>query len=89
MARWRKPGKQLTVLLPVFGKQDKFFTCDFDTDVKETAYLMHDGHLGEEPAADFKAWMVKHDYDPEHGKGTPAHVVTGATPASAPAAPPQ
>ena len=70
-AKWKKPGKQLTVLFPVFGKSDKFFTCDLDTDVKDIAYIKHNGAISEEPAAAFKAWMQKHDYDPEHGKNMP------------------
>jgi hypothetical protein len=30
--------------------------------------------MGEEPAAKYKAWMVKHDYDPVHGKNTPKNL---------------
>ena len=26
--------------------------------------------------ADFKKWMVKHDYDPEHGKNMPSQAGT-------------
>ncbi len=72
MAKWRKPGKELTVLFPVFGKAGKFFSCDLDADVKpDVAYYTHGGHLDTEPPAQFKAWMVKHNYDPEHGKDQP------------------
>jgi hypothetical protein len=72
MAKWRKPGKSLTVLFPVFGVSGKFFTCDLDTDVKpDVAYFTHSGSLNTEPVAAFKAWMQKHNYDPEHGKNTP------------------
>jgi hypothetical protein len=72
MAKWRKPGKELTVLFPVFGKSGKFFPCDIDTDVKpDLAYYTHNGHLETEPPAQFKAWMAKHNYDPEHGKDQP------------------
>jgi hypothetical protein len=84
-ARWKKQDKELRVLLPVFGKAGSYFTCDLKTDVKDMAYATRNGHLEEEPRATFKAWMIKHDYDPEHGKNEP----TRATPAtSAPAAPP-
>ncbi len=70
-AKWKKPGKQLTVLFPEFGKTGRYFTCTVDTDVKDFAYLAHDGRMGSEPVADFKRWMVNHDYDPEHGKDVP------------------
>jgi hypothetical protein len=73
MAKWRKPGKQLTVLFPVFGHAGKFFTCDLDTDVKpDVAYFRQKGSLNTEPVATFKAWMQEHNYDPEHGKNTPS-----------------
>jgi hypothetical protein len=83
-AKWKKPGKELTVLLPVFGKTGAFFTCDFKTDVKDFAYTSHNGQMSEEPSAAFKAWMVKHDYDPEHGKTMPSK----AEPPAAAAKPP-
>lgn len=70
-AKWKKPGKQLTVLMPQFGKTGSYFTCNINTDVKDFAYTAHDGRMGQEPVADFKRWMVNHDYDPEHGKDRP------------------
>jgi len=70
-ARWKKPGQQLTVLLPVFGKTGDYFTCTIKTDVKDFAYMGHGGKLGQESVEDFKAWMVKHNYDPENGKDMP------------------
>jgi uncharacterized membrane protein YsdA (DUF1294 family) len=74
MAKWRKPGKQLTVLFPVFGQSGKFFACDIDTDVKpDVAYFKQKGNLNTEPVAVFKAWMQKHNYDPEHSKNTPSN----------------
>ncbi len=69
-AKWKKPGRELVVLMPVFGKTGAYFTCDLKTDVKDFAYNMHNG-LHPEPAAEWKAWMLKYDYDPEHGKNTP------------------
>lgn len=80
-ARWKKAGKDLVVLLPVFGQTGKYFTCDLKTDVKDFAYMKHNGHMGEEPVAEFKAWMVKHEYDPEHGKNVPLRAA-GPQPAS-------
>jgi hypothetical protein len=82
MAKWKKPGQKLQVLFPVFGKAGKFFTCDLDTDVKpDVAYYSRGGSLQTEPWDKFKDWMVRHDYDPEHGKDAPANAGTGdATP---------
>lgn len=71
-AKWKKPNQQLVVLLPVFGKANTFFTCDLKTDVKDFAYTSHDGRMSQESSAEFKAWMIKHDYDPEHGKNVPS-----------------
>jgi hypothetical protein len=84
-ARWKKPGKKLVVLLPIFGESGKFFTCDFDTDVKDFAYARGRGGLHSEPVAEYKLWMERHDYDPEHGKDTP---VRGNADADVPPPPP-
>lgn len=70
-AKWKKPNQELIVLLPVFGKTNAYFTCNLKTDVKDFTYFTRDGRMSSEPSAQFKAWMVKHDYDPEHGKNTP------------------
>jgi hypothetical protein len=73
-ARWKKPGQVLTVLLPVFGKANTYFTCNFNTAVRNTAYVRNNGRMSEEPPEGYKAWMVKHDYDPVHGKNTPRNL---------------
>ena len=86
-AKWKKPGQELTVLLPVFGRTGKYFTCDLKTDVKDFAYYSHNG-LRSEPVADFKAWMVKHHYDPEHGLDQPTAESAARTSAPPPAPPP-
>jgi hypothetical protein len=70
-AKWKKPGQEITVLMPVFGKTGSYFTCTFKTDVKNFAYTKHDGKIGQESVDQYKAWMVKVGYDPEHGKDTP------------------
>ena len=99
-AKWKKPDQELVVLLPVFGKTGSYFTCNLKTAVKDFAYRSHDGRMGSESTAEFKAWMRKHDYDPEHGKDVPtrsepkaASTQSSASPqaaASSPsAAPPQ
>jgi hypothetical protein len=76
-ARWKKPGKQLVVLLPIFGQSGKFFTCDFNTDMKEFAYAQGRDGLRSEPVAEFKLWMQRRDYDPEHGKDVPVRAAAG------------
>ena len=69
--KWKKPGQELTALLPVFGKSNAYFTCDLKTAVKDFAYFARNGKLESESPAQFKTWMVNHDYDPEHGKNSP------------------
>ena len=81
-AKWKKPNQELTVLLPVFGKTGSYFTCNLKTDVKDFAYATHNGKMISEPVADFKQWMIKHDYDPEHGKNTPTRLQPGEQPAA-------
>jgi hypothetical protein len=71
MARWKKPGKDIEILLPVFGKPGAADGCELKVLMKDSAYTRHNGMLGEEPAAKFKEWMAKHQYDPEHGMNEP------------------
>ena len=73
-AKWKKPGKQLTVLAPVFGKSNTYFTCDLNTDVKDFVYVRHNDKLQSEAVEKYQAWMAKHNYDPEHGKETPVNI---------------
>jgi hypothetical protein len=70
-AKWKKPGQELVVLMPVFGKGGSFFTCSFKTDVKDYAIATSKGQMHKESVEKFKAWMVRHQYDPEHGKDVP------------------
>jgi hypothetical protein len=88
-AKWKKPGQELVVLLPVFGKSNAYFTCNFKTNVKDYAYLQHEGRMGSESPAEFKAWMDKHDYDPEHGKNTPTRLAAQSATPGKPASTPQ
>lgn len=88
-ARWKKPNQSLEILLPQFGKPGAYEACEMKVNMKDTAYYRHNGGLDEEPAPQFKAWMDKHGYDPEHGKDEPVPVTptqpAGAAPgASAP-----
>jgi hypothetical protein len=71
-AKWKKQNEELVVLFPVFGKSNAYFTCNLKTQLKDYAYFMHNGRLESAPPAQYKAWMANHDYDPEHGKNTPA-----------------
>ena len=79
-ARWKKPGKELQILLPADGG-----ACDFKVEVKpDVVYRRHNGNLEEQPAAKFKEWMVKHQYDPEHGMNLPAESAPVPKPTQAP-----
>ena len=83
-ARWKKPDKALEILLPQFGKPGAFDACELKVLMKaDTVYHRHNGLLGEEPAAKYKEWMEKVQYDPEHGKNEP--VETAPAPAQKPA----
>jgi hypothetical protein len=75
-AKWKKPGKELTVLLPVFGETGHYFTCTLKTDVKDFAYGTRNGRLVQESVEDYRAWMLRTDYDPEQGKNVPRRNVT-------------
>ena len=84
-AKWKKPNQELVVLMPEFGKPGHFTTCNFKVEVKTFAYFARNGNLSTEPSADFKKWMVQHDYDPEHGKDTPIQTQpSGSRPATTP-----
>jgi hypothetical protein len=83
-AKWKKPKEELVVLFPVFGKPNAYFTCSLKTRMKDYAYFMRNGRLDSESPAEFKAWMVKHDYDPEHGKDTPTRTEPQSAPSAAP-----
>lgn len=70
-ARWRKRDGELEMLVPVAGKPGEHRECVLKVVMKNAAYYKHSGQLNEEPAAVFKEWMEKHNYDPEHGKNQP------------------
>jgi hypothetical protein len=74
LAKWKKPGRELTVLLPMMGKANTYNTCDLNVAPRDTVYVRQNGRMSEEPAERFKTWMVKHDYDPVHGKNTPKNL---------------
>jgi len=67
LARWKKPGRLMEIYQPLAGR-----TCELKVDVKpDMVYRKHNGVVNEEPASVFKSWMVKHQYDPEHGLSEP------------------
>lgn len=76
MARWKKPGRVLEMLMPdIGGKPGAMNSCDLKvTSKQDTVYFRRNGGLVEEPAAQYKQWMIAHQYDPEHGKEWPVSV---------------
>jgi len=80
-ARWKKPGQELVILQPQFGKSG-YDTCKLKVMVKDFVYVARNGNLTTEPAAIFKQWMTKHDYDPEHGKNAPTQLAPAGSPPS-------
>jgi hypothetical protein len=70
-AKWKKSGRSLILLLHQIGSTS-MDTCELKVDVKDFAYVSHNGVLTTEPTSVFKEWMIKQQYDPEHGKDQPA-----------------
>lgn len=71
-ARWKKPGLVLEMLLPVMGKTNAYSACELKVALKpDLVYHSHNGMVSEEPAARYKEWMQKVQYDPENGKNQP------------------
>jgi hypothetical protein len=94
-AKWKKPGQELVILQPRFG-ENSYDTCHLKVMVKDFVYVTRNGNLNSEPTALFKQWMMKHEYDPEHGKNTPILIAPapgtpapGGAPAAPSSAPPQ
>ena len=76
LARWKKQDRVLEIQMPVMGgKADDMNSCELKVNMKpDTAYIRHNGEIEEEPAATFKQWMEKHQYDPEHGMNMPVNL---------------
>ena len=70
-AKWRKRNGELEMVVPMMGKRGVENACTLKVVMKKGAYFKHNGLLNEEPAPVFKAWMDKHQYDPERGKNQP------------------
>ncbi len=73
-AKWKRPNQELIVLLPVFGKANSFFTCNVKSALKDEVYVVHEGRMEPISSAEYKTWMVQHNYDPEHDKNTPTNL---------------
>ncbi|MGO4211776.1 hypothetical protein AB4Y89_21220 [Terriglobus sp. 2YAB30_2] len=84
-AKWKKPNQELVVLVPVFAKTNAYFTCNFKTSVKDEVYALNKGKLIKVPGVQYKDWMTKHNYDPEHGLNTPTNIQQGKEDSGAPA----
>jgi hypothetical protein len=83
LAKWKKQDRVLEILLPEMGKPGAFNGCELKVEMKGSAYAKRGGTLEEVPQAALQEWMVKHEYDPEHGKNEP--VKPAPAPAQAPA----
>ncbi len=82
LARWKKPNAVLEILVPVMGKPNATNACELKVALKDgLVYHTHNGRLLEQPAAIYKKWMEKVQFDPEHGKNEPISPAT-ATPAA-------
>ncbi len=88
LARWKKPSAILEILMPVMGKPNATVACQLNVAMKDSmVYYTSNGLLAEEPAAAYKEWMEKVQYDPEHGKDEPVSPATAAPAAPAPRTP--
>jgi len=73
LARWKTHDKQLEIMQPASDK-----TCVVNVAIKEhVAYTSENGQVQQQSAADFKQWMDKNQYDPEHGKDLPTKAAGG------------
>ena len=69
-ARWKKPNREIEILLPISRH-----TCNLHVAMKDgLVYSQHNGAFGEVTAAQFKQWMDRAQYDPEHGRNVPQPV---------------
>lgn len=71
-ARWKHKPDLLEIAIPdAGGKPGAAHRCEVKVALKDFAYYRRSGAVETEPAATFKDWMEKHQYDPEHGKNEP------------------
>jgi hypothetical protein len=74
-ARWKKQDRVLEIMMPKMGaKPDDMNSCELKVAMKpDTVYIRRNGAVAEEPAARFKQWMDRHQYDPERGMNEPVN----------------
>jgi hypothetical protein len=71
-ARWKRKDKTLEILLPEPRKPQNLETCALQVEMRPgLVFYWKNGALAEESAAALKAWMGKHQYDPENNKEFP------------------
>jgi hypothetical protein len=71
-ARWKKREKTLEILLPETGKPWNLEACELHAEISdELVYYWKNGSVAVEGAAVLKAWMTKHQYDPEKDQNEP------------------
>ncbi len=88
MARWKKPGRALEILMPELGgKPGSMESCELQVTMKDGAYHMHNGTIGEEPQEKFKNWMTKHQYDPSISRFPRSHPRASRQPGTRPSRP--
>jgi hypothetical protein len=65
-ARWKKKDKTLEILRPQPGKPWNLETCSLQAEMRPgLVFYWKNSAIAEESAAVLKAWMAKHQYDPE------------------------
>ena len=73
VARWKKEGRELQVLVPETKKPTSTFECTLKVELKDAVvYVPRSGEMQAVSSELYKKWMDKVQYDPEHGKETPA-----------------
>lgn len=78
-ARWKTRDRVLEVVQPATDK-----VCEVNTALKSgVAYTSENGTIEQKSAAEFKQWMDRVQYDPEHGKNLPVAPAAEKAPTSA------
>jgi len=79
-ARWKKKEKVLEILFPITGRPWDSDTCQLNAEMRPNlAYFWKEDKVQEEAADVLKAWMVKHQFDPEKGQDEPLDVDPDST----------
>ncbi len=71
-ARWKKKDRTLEILLPELKKPENLDSCELQPETTPgQVYIWKNGGVAVEPSAQLRAWMVKHQFDPESGAEDP------------------